>query len=145
MELNFIELMGYFNSRSYEGDYRLNSKLFAKLMAITNSKDIVCTYAKNLFKKDRNFELFLLLNGGRIINGYIDENQHIIITSYSTKDIINIKYESDIDDGYYGISSLNIYFDNSEIVLNSLIDSNESWRYKYNILLDNIFKCLLDR
>lgn len=145
MELNLLGLNDYFKSRRYESNiYKLYSMLFTKLINIINPDDVKYTYVRNLFNEGSFIETYLFLDNDKIIKAYIDENNHVLITLYRTRDITNIEYEGDIKDEYYGISIVNISFDNHEIVLNSSLDTNEGWRPEYNKLLTNIFKYLIN-
>ncbi len=144
MELNLLGLNDYFKSRRYESNiYKLYSMLFTKLINIINPDDVRYTYVRNLFNEGLFIEIYLFLDNKKIIKAYIDENNHVLITLYRTRDITNIGYEGDIKDEYYGISIINVSFDNHEIVLNSSLDANEGWRPEYNKLLTNIFKYLI--
>lgn len=137
--IDYLEIRGHFESHKYEGKKsRERWAIFYNIEEFINPNKINVFYPKNMFVQDKNLEIYIFLES-KILRGRIIDDARIEIKVLSLKDIKDFTCECINDGEYY--HKLTLKFINGEIIeLDSMVDTNFSWRNKLEKTIKEIMK-----
>ncbi|ABC61270.1 hypothetical protein [Geobacillus phage GBSV1] len=141
-ELNYEQFGKWVKSESFRPDtgYKLRLAYF-KINELLPTNEIREFYPKNIVNDKEDIELFAFLDSKLIV--ILPKEEETIFKVLYLKDISHVDLEIKKNVGFESWI-LKIYFTNNTVIeLNSVEDSNEYWRYKYEDAIKRIYKSLL--
>ncbi|WP_198401548.1 DUF3908 family protein [Parageobacillus thermoglucosidasius] len=141
-ELNYEQFEKWLKSESFRPDtgYKLRLAYF-KINELLPTNEIREFYPKNIVNDKEDIELFAFLASKLIV--ILPKEEETIFKVLYLKDISHVDLEIKKNIGFESWV-LKIYFTNNTVIeLNSVEDSNEYWRYKYEDAIKRIYKSLL--
>lgn len=140
--IEYLEVRGHFETHKYEGEKsRQQWAIFYNIEEFINPNNISVFYPKNMFVEDENLEIYIFLER-KILRGRIIDDGRIEIKVLFLKDIKDFICECIYDGEYY--HKLTFEFINGEIIeLDSMLDTNFSWRNKFEKTIKEIIKKII--
>ena len=144
MIIDYLEVRGHFESHKYEGEKsRKYWSIFYNIEEFIDPNKINIFYPKNMFVRDKDLEIYIFLEN-KILRCRIIDNGRIEIKILFLKDIKDFTCECIYDGEYY--HKLTLKFINGEIiVLDSMVDTNFSWRNKFEKKIKEIIQEIINR
>ena len=96
-----------------------------------------------MFVDDKDLEIYVFLER-KILRGRVLDNNKIEIKLLYLKDLKDFIYECTYDEECYYKLTLKFYND-EVIVFDSLVDTNFSWKNKFNKVIKEIIKVIIDK
>lgn len=139
MIIDYLEVRGHFEGYKYEGEKsRKHWALFYNIEEFINPNKINIFYPKNMFVQDKDLEIYIFLES-KILRGRIIDDARIEIKVLFLKDIKDFTCECINEGEYY--HKLTLKFINGEIIeLDSMVDTNFSWRNKFEKTIKEIIQ-----
>lgn len=139
MIIDYIENKRYFDSHRYsDKNARKYSDMLCKIEEFIDPSDIKLFYPKNLFVDDKDLEVYVILDRN-ILRGRILDDNKMELTTLRLKDLLHFKCECTYN--IEGFHKLTLRFKNDEVVIfDSMEDSNDSWRYKFENQIKELTK-----
>lgn len=143
MIIDYLEVRGYFESYKYEGEKsRKHWALFHNIEEFINPNKINIFYPKNMFVQDKDLEIYIFLES-KILRGRIIDDARIEIKVLFLKGIKDFTCECINEGEYY--HKLTLKFINGEIIeLDSMVDTNFSWRNKFEKTIKEIIQNVIN-
>lgn len=140
--IDYLEIRGYFESHKHKDEKsREQWSIFYNMEELIDSNKINIFYPKNMFVEDKNLEIYIFLDN-KIVRGRVIDEGRIEIKILSLKDIKDFTCEYIKDGEYY--HKLTLEFINGEIIeLDSMVDTNFSWRNKFEKAIKEIIEKII--
>lgn len=146
MIIDYFEIRDYFASRDYyEPKLRLYNAIFHNIEEFIDPNEINIFYPKNLFIEGSDLEVYIL-NNSQILRCRIIDEDRIEIKIFFLKDLkdftcecVKISYED-----YYDKLILK-FNDNEILILDSSMDTNFSWKTKFEKQIKEIIKVIINK
>lgn len=144
MIIDYFEVRGYFESHRYhDPKARRYSAIFLNIEEFIDPNKISIFYPKNMFVDDKDLEIYAFLER-KVLRGRVLDNNKIEIKLLHLKDLKDFICECTYDEEYY--YKLTLKFNNNEvIVFDSLVDTNFSWKNKFNKEIKEIIQVIIDK
>lgn len=142
MKLEYNEIKSYFYGYWDSDEKTRNCRsIFNNIEMFVNPNEIRFFYPKNLFVKEKDLEIYIFLNDKIIKGGIVDNN--IELNIYNLKNLIGLRCECiNYYEEFYHKIVMN-FINEDVIILNSIDDSKDTWRYKFEEQIKDIIKELI--
>lgn len=144
MIIDYFEVRGYFEGHRYhDPKARRYSAIFRNIEEFIDPNKVSIFYPKNMFVDDKDLEIYVFLER-KILRGRVLDNNKIEIKLLYLKDLKDFICECTYDEECYYKLTLKFYND-EVIVFDSLVDTNFSWKNKFNKVIKEIIKVIIDK
>jgi hypothetical protein len=144
MNVDFNEIKDYFYRNRYcDNNSRKYASMFEKVSQIIDESDILCFYPKYLFVDRQNLQLYFVLKNNKFIKIWINDEKKVVMRFFNINKIKCVIYECPLDDDYgeHKLTLLLLFEENvKEIYFNSIEDTNEHWKYRFNEAIRSMAK-----
>lgn len=142
--IDYLEVRGHFESHKYKGQKaRKQWEIFYNIEEFIDPNKINIFYPKNMFVQDENPEIYIFLES-KIFRARIIDDARIEIKVLFFTDIKDFTCECISDGGEYN-HKLKLEFINGEVIeLDSMVDTNLSWRNKFNKTIKEIIQNIIN-
>jgi len=141
--IDYVEIKQYIcGYRCFDDKARNYKAIFSNIEEFIDHSEIKFFYPKNLFLVDKDLEVYVFLDG-KILRGRSLEESRIELKIFNLRDLVDFKCEC-IDNREEYFHKITLKFENDEIIVfDSMTDTNESWKYKFDNQIKEIIKVLI--
>ncbi len=144
MIIDYFDVKGYFEGHRYHDlKARKYSAIFRNIEEFIDPNIINIFYPKNMFVDGKDLEIYIFLES-KILRGRVLDNNITEIKILYLKDLKDFICECTFDEEYHHKLTLKFYND-EVIVLDSLVDTNYSWKYKFEKEIKEIIQIIIDK